>query len=75
MTRNGSLYFIKRKGWTVSNQTDDKNREINQLTEKGADYLITLSPVNSLDLDTVYFDNKVTVYSTKKPPQDEAVQR
>ncbi len=74
ITRNGSLYFIKRKGWTVSNQSDDINMKINQLIEEGAEYLITLSPVKGLNLDTVYVDNKITIYDTKKPPQDGAVQ-
>ncbi|HOI31251.1 MAG: hypothetical protein PHG67_03180 [Bacteroidales bacterium] len=74
MTRNGSLYFIKRKGWTVGGQADDVNKKITQLIEKGADYLITLSTVNGLGLDTLYVDKKITIYKTKKPPHTEAVQ-
>ncbi len=66
MTRNGSLYFLKRKGWTLSHQSDDIPRKINQFIEKGADYLITLRPVKDINLDTIYFDSKVTVYKTKK---------
>ncbi len=69
MTRNGSLYFIKRKGWTISEQTEDINKQLNQLIEKGADYFIALSAVKGLSLDTLYVDNEVTIYKTKKPPQ------
>ncbi len=44
LSQNGGLYFLKRQGWTLKTFSETSQIEINNLIDKGANYLIITDP-------------------------------
>jgi general stress protein CsbA len=45
-TRQGSLYFLKRKGWTYKEEEGLTKYQLDSLTKAGADFLLLLKPMD-----------------------------
>lgn len=65
-TRNGGLYTIKRKGWSISQADTLFYKRIKHYAEAGADYLLTTKAVDFPLLETVYQGEGVRVYKLEK---------
>jgi len=65
-TRNGGLYTIKRKGWSISQTDTSFNERIKRYAEAGADYLLTTKAIDFPLFETVYQGEGVRIYKVKK---------
>ena len=71
-TPNGSLYFLNRRGWTLSDTSDTDIKNLHSYIQEGAEYLLLTNTQylnnNSINLvvrDIVGEYNDVTIYNLK----------
>lgn len=65
-TRNGGLYMIKRKGWSISQTDTLVDKRINYYTDAGADYLLATKVIDFPNSEKVYEGDGVSIYKIVK---------
>ena len=61
-TRNGGLYFLDRKGWSIKDSTVKNIEKIDEYKTRGAQYLINTTTMH-FDYQKVGTHNAVSIYS------------
>ncbi len=60
---NGALLFLNKKGWTLKSETELSTQKTNELKSKGATHLVTSTKIVQVELNNIYHNNSITIYS------------